>query len=65
MVKMGYVSGNLMTHLMPSSEKLKRRAESIVMTLLDIEAEQAARLLAEAEGDTAAAVKLGRKKLAG
>ena len=65
MVRMGYVSGNLMTHLLPSSEKLRRRAEGIVMSLLGIDASEAARLLDQSDGDAAAAVALGRKKQAG
>jgi N-acetylmuramic acid 6-phosphate (MurNAc-6-P) etherase len=65
MVRMGYVSGNLMTHLLPSSEKLRRRAEGIVVSLLGIEASEAVRLLEQTDGDAAAAVALGRKKPAG
>ncbi len=65
MVRMGYVSGNLMTHLLPSSEKLRRRAEGIVMSLLGIQASEAAGLLEQTDGDPAAAVALGRKKPVG
>ena len=33
MVRLGYVEGNLMTHLVPASDKLRRRAVRIVMAL--------------------------------
>ena len=59
LVKLGYVSGNLMTHLLPASDKLRRRAEWIVMELAGVSREEASRLLAETEGDTQAAVDLG------
>ncbi len=56
MVKLGYVSGNLMTHLAPASEKLRRRAEWIVMELAGVPREEAARLLQETDGDAHEAV---------
>jgi N-acetylmuramic acid 6-phosphate etherase len=61
MVKLGYVSGNLMTHLTPASEKLRRRAQRIVMTLAGVDAERAARLLEECDGDVAGAVRRARR----
>jgi N-acetylmuramic acid 6-phosphate etherase len=61
MVKLGYVSGNLMTHLAPASEKLRRRAQRIVMTLAGVDAERAAQLLSECDGDVAAAVRRARR----
>jgi N-acetylmuramic acid 6-phosphate (MurNAc-6-P) etherase len=48
-----------MTHLLPASDKLRRRAEWIVMELAGVSREEASRLLAETEGDTQAAVDLG------
>ena len=45
--------------------QLRRRAEGIVVSLLGIEASEAVRLLEQTDGDTAAAVALGRKKPAG
>jgi N-acetylmuramic acid 6-phosphate etherase len=56
MVKLGYVSGNLMTHLVPSSEKLRRRAEWIVMELSGVSRDEAVRILEETGGDPAQAV---------
>ncbi|MDJ0851179.1 MAG: N-acetylmuramic acid 6-phosphate etherase [Myxococcota bacterium] len=56
MVKLGYVSGNLMTHLAPASEKLRRRAEWIVMELAGVPREEAARLLEQTDGDANEAV---------
>jgi N-acetylmuramic acid 6-phosphate etherase len=57
MVKLGYVSGNLMTHLSPVSQKLRRRAERIVMELAGLSREEASRLLEETEGDADEAVR--------
>jgi N-acetylmuramic acid 6-phosphate etherase len=59
LVKLGYVSGNLMTHLVPASDKLRRRAEWIVMELAGVSREEASHLLAQTEGDTQAAIELG------
>lgn len=56
MVKLGYVSGNLMTHLAPASDKLRRRAEWIVMELAGVGREEAVRLLEETGGDAHTAV---------
>ncbi len=56
MVKLGYVSGNLMTHLMPASDKLRRRAEWIVMELAGVDRHEASRLLDETDGDAHEAV---------
>ena len=62
LVKLGYVSGNLMTHLRPASAKLRDRAERIVQTLAGVDAAQAASLLDAADGDTAGAVALARRR---
>jgi N-acetylmuramic acid 6-phosphate etherase len=56
MVRLGYVRGNLMTHLMPSSEKLRERAIRILESTTDLNSEQAARLLDEYGGSVAAAI---------
>lgn len=58
MVRLGYVSGNLMTHLRPASNKLRDRAERIVMALGGVDREEAARLLHASDGDVAAAIAL-------
>jgi N-acetylmuramic acid 6-phosphate etherase len=56
MVRLGYVKGNLMTHLVPSSQKLRERAVGIVESTTELDAEQAARLLDEHGGSVAAAL---------
>ncbi|MBW2267643.1 MAG: N-acetylmuramic acid 6-phosphate etherase [Deltaproteobacteria bacterium] len=62
MVRLGCVSGNLMTHLRPASAKLRDRAERIVQMLSNVDAAQAARLLDAADGDTEGAVALARRQ---
>ncbi len=56
MVRLGYVTGNLMTHLVPSSQKLRDRAIGIIESTTQLSAEQAARLLDENGGSVAAAL---------
>ncbi len=56
MVRLGFVSGNLMANLNPASAKLRRRAERIVMSLADVDREQAVALLEESGGSIADAV---------
>ncbi|HEX9813787.1 MAG TPA: N-acetylmuramic acid 6-phosphate etherase [Myxococcota bacterium] len=56
MVRLGYVRGNLMTHLVPGSEKLRERAIGILESSTDLNPEQAARLLDEHGGSVAAAL---------
>jgi N-acetylmuramic acid 6-phosphate etherase len=56
MVRLGYVTGNLMTHLRPASSKLRERAERIVMELAHVDQVEAARLLSETDGDVAIAI---------
>jgi len=56
MVRLGYVRGNLMTHLVPSSQKLRERAIRILESTTSLNAEQAARLLDECGGSVAAAL---------
>jgi N-acetylmuramic acid 6-phosphate etherase len=65
MVRLGCVSGNLMTHLRPASAKLRDRAERIVQMLSGADAAEAARLLEAANGDTAGAVALARRAARG
>ena len=60
MVRLGFVSGNLMTHLRPASAKLRDRAQRIVQMLSDADAAEAARLLDAAGGDPERAVALAR-----
>jgi len=56
MVKLGYVSGNLMTNVVPSSRKLRRRAEGLVASLAGVPHERAAELLDACHGSVLAAV---------
>jgi N-acetylmuramic acid 6-phosphate etherase len=49
MVRLGYVSGNLMTHLLPASDKLRERGVRIVMSVTGVSREEAIRLLAQTE----------------
>jgi N-acetylmuramic acid 6-phosphate etherase len=68
MVKLGLVSGNLMTHLVPASEKLRERARRLVVALGGVEEAEAARLLDACDGDTAAAIALAanpRRRVSG
>jgi N-acetylmuramic acid 6-phosphate etherase len=56
MVRLGYVEGNLMTHLNPGSRKLQRRAVRIVMALGPTDERHAQELLEACSGDVNAAV---------
>jgi N-acetylmuramic acid 6-phosphate etherase len=56
MIRMGYVEGNLMTHLLPTSRKLRERAVAIVVSKTSLNCEQAARVLAECGGSVAQAL---------
>jgi len=62
MVKLGLVSGNLMTHLVPASDKLRRRAERIVMSLSGVGPEEAVQLLERADGDVSLALELAERR---
>jgi len=56
MVQLGYVKGNLMTHLVPSSQKLRERAIGILESMTQLNFEQAARLLDKHGGSVAVAL---------
>jgi N-acetylmuramic acid 6-phosphate etherase len=56
MVRLGYVKGNLMTHLVPTSQKLRERAIGILESTTQLNSEQAARLLDEYGGSVTAAL---------
>ena len=56
MVRLGYVKGNLMTHLVPGSQKLRERAIGILESTTQLNSEQAARLLDQHAGSVAAAL---------
>ena len=57
MIRLGCVSGNLMSNVQPASEKLRDRAVRILMSLGDLDREKAAKLLAECDGDVALATR--------
>lgn len=57
MVRLGYVSGNLMTHLNPASHKLRERGVEIVMRLGALDRLAAEALIADCGGDVAAAAR--------
>ena len=57
MVRLGYVDGNLMTHLVPASQKLRERGLRIVMALGSLERDAASELLAACGGDVAEAAR--------
>jgi N-acetylmuramic acid 6-phosphate etherase len=55
MVRLGLVSGNLMSNLQPASQKLRERAARILMSVGSMSREEADRILEECGGDVAAA----------
>jgi N-acetylmuramic acid 6-phosphate etherase len=57
MVRLGCVDGNLMTHMIPASEKLRERGVRIVMSLGGLDRAAAAALLAECDGSVAEAIR--------
>ena len=57
MIRLGYVSGNLMTHLNPASHKLRERGVAIVMRLGGLDRDRAEVLLADCGGDVSAAAR--------
>lgn len=60
MVRLGHVCGNLMTHMVPASDKLRERGVSIVMRVGKLDREAAESLLAECEGDISEAARRAR-----
>ena len=62
MVRLGRVSGNLMTNLVPASSKLRERAVRIVMSLADADEASAADALEESSGDVEVAVACLRQR---
>jgi N-acetylmuramic acid 6-phosphate etherase len=55
MVRLGYVDGNLMTHMIPASDKLRDRGVRIVMSLGGLDRDARGALLADCEGNVAEA----------
>jgi len=61
MVRLGYVAGNLMTHLVPSSQKLRERAVRILSETARVDERAAIGALADSGGSVAVALeRLGR-----
>lgn len=60
MVRMGKVFGNLMVDLQVTCQKLQDRGERILMEMLDVERDEATRILAEAGGHVKTALVMGR-----
>ncbi|HIF96538.1 MAG TPA: N-acetylmuramic acid 6-phosphate etherase [Myxococcales bacterium] len=57
MVKLGKVRGNFMTHVTPVSNKLRGRAERIVMEITGVDRARARDLLSESDGSVERALK--------
>ena len=60
MVRLGYVSGNLMSNLRPASDKLVDRAVRILMSIGQLDRAEAAKLLADCENDVGEATRRAR-----
>jgi len=63
MIRLGYVTGNLMANLRPASEKLRDRAIRILMTLGRLDRPLAAALLEACDGDVALASRRAQEAL--
>lgn len=64
MVRLGRTYGNLMVDMRASNEKLRARAESMVMQVAGVDAATAARTLAEADGSVKVAILMCVARLA-
>jgi N-acetylmuramic acid 6-phosphate etherase len=64
MVRLGYVAGNLMSNLVPASEKLRDRAARIIMSLGRMDHARALELLEACDGDVAEATRKARERQA-
>jgi N-acetylmuramic acid 6-phosphate etherase len=62
MVKLGKVTGNLMTEITPLSSKLRGRAVRIVMSLAGVDRERARGLLRDSHGCVQTAVRLAEQR---
>jgi N-acetylmuramic acid 6-phosphate etherase len=63
MIKMGKVYENLMVDLQVKNEKLKDRAERIIMTVTDIDRGSACKLLTKAKGNVKAAIVMHKMQI--
>ncbi len=65
MVKLGYVAGNLMTNLLPTSKKLRERGNRIVAQMLEIDEARAAEILEASGGLVSEAIARGSVRRGG
>lgn len=65
MIKLGRVDGNLLSHLLPNSQKLKERALAIVMQRTGVEVSEARELLAQSNDVPAEAIARFRRNKRG
>jgi N-acetylmuramic acid 6-phosphate etherase len=63
LTKLGYVSGNRMSHLRARNSKLQARAVRILMAETGVDEATASKALEAADGETSAALKIIRQKL--
>jgi len=63
MIKMGLVYGNLMSHLVATNEKLRRRAIQIISSEACLDAEESAKLFESAESDLRVALLMAKRNL--
>lgn len=63
MIRLGKTYGNLMVEVRPNSEKLRDRANRIVMHILGVNRQNAERLLKKSNWDVKVAVIMGKKKV--
>jgi N-acetylmuramic acid 6-phosphate etherase len=63
MIKMGKVYENLMVDLQVKNEKLKDRAERIIMTITDLDRDSAQKLLAKAKGNVKTAIVMHKMQI--
>jgi len=65
MVKLGYVAGNLMTNLLPTSKKLRERGNRIVAQMLEVDEARAAEILEASGGLVSEAIARGSGRRGG
>jgi N-acetylmuramic acid 6-phosphate etherase len=63
MIKMGKVYENLMVDLQVKNEKLKDRAERIIMTITDLDRDTACKLLTKAKGNVKTAIVMHKMQI--
>jgi N-acetylmuramic acid 6-phosphate etherase len=63
MIKLGFVYGNLMSNLLATNDKLRRRAQAILCEETGLDPEAAGRLFTESGEDLRLALLMARGKL--